>query len=167
VAKSYHAHTNITLDAEKHGADGRFKKCRFVLRSAPQKSQFTERVDLHYASSNGKFLVMKRRALRITVLLWLGWYLSGPVCETFDFWDPPRAEVHDIQGNAGGAAVIVAAIFCFALFLIRKLRERCFFRASFLPGCSQLLSCQVLRLAVRAGLSPPLSHSPPLAALRI
>jgi len=33
---------------------------------------------------------MKRSAAKLFVLLWLGWYLSGPVAETIDFWDTPQ-----------------------------------------------------------------------------
>lgn len=108
---------------------------------------------------------MKRRALRIAVLLWLGWYLSGPVCETIDFWDPPRAEAHDIERNAGGAAALVAVIFCFAVFLIRQWRKRC----CFLPGALRGFFLPII--AFRRVLALPAtiacSHSPPLSPLRI
>jgi hypothetical protein len=121
-------------------------------------------VNLRDANSNGKFIMMtKRHALRIAVLIWLGWYLSGPVCETFDFWDPPRAEVHDIQRNAGGAAVLVAAIFCFAVALIRRLREG--FQRQARIGASLLSLISFLSPFVPT--EPALSHSPPSVALRI
>ena len=68
---------------------------------------------------------MTRRALRILILLWLGWYLSGPLCETIDFWDTPPEEMRDVMRSAGGAATLVAAIFCFGMLLFRKWRERC------------------------------------------
>jgi hypothetical protein len=67
---------------------------------------------------------MRGRALRIVVLLWFGWYLSGPLAATIDRWDGPRQEFHDIQFNAGGGVVLVAAAFCFAIFLVKKFRER-------------------------------------------
>lgn len=108
---------------------------------------------------------MKRRALKVAVLLWLGWYLSGPVCETFDFWDPPRAEMRDVERNASGYVTLVAAIFWVAIFLIRKWRECC----SFLPGASQrcllALTFYLSSFAVLA--TPASSHSPPLLPLRI
>jgi hypothetical protein len=108
---------------------------------------------------------MRRRALRIAVLFWLGWYLSGPVCATFDFWDTPREETHDIQRNAGGAVTLVAAIFCFAVYLIRKWRERCSFQAQTLRGWLPALSFYFPTLVATA---PPVSsHSPPLSPLRI
>jgi hypothetical protein len=108
---------------------------------------------------------MKRRALRIAVLIWLGWYLSGPVCETFDFWDPPRAEMHDVRRNAGGYLTLVAAAFGLAAFFIRKWRQR----SSFLPGALWAsflpLAFHLQGLAIPA--TPPSAHSPPLSALRI
>lgn len=108
---------------------------------------------------------MKRRVLRIVVLLWLGWYLTGPVCETFDFWDPPRAEMQDVKRNAGGYATLVAAIFCVAIFLIRKWRERCSFLPGALERCLPALAFYVPIFAVPA--TPASSHSPPLSPLRI
>lgn len=68
---------------------------------------------------------MRQRALRIIILLWVGWYLAGPLAEVVDRWDGPRQEIHDIDFNVGGGATLVAAVFCFAVFWIRKLRERC------------------------------------------
>lgn len=112
-----------------------------------------------------RVFVMKGCALKIAVLIWLGWYLSGPVCETFDFWDPPRAEFHDIKRNAGGYVTLIAAAFCIAVFFIRKWRDRC----SFLPG---VLRSSVLPPAFHAWAfvipsTPASAHSPPLSPLRI
>jgi len=107
---------------------------------------------------------MKRQLLAVAVLLWLGWYLSGPLCETFDFGDPPRVEVHDIERNAGGVPVLIAAIFSFAIFVIRRLRERCLFLAQVLRGQSLLLVFCLPLFSVATCAS---SHSPPLPALRI
>jgi hypothetical protein len=102
---------------------------------------------------------MRRRALRIIILLWLGWYLAGPLAEVVDRWDGPRQEIHDIDFNLGGGATLVAAVFCFAVFWIRKLRERCTDLAR--TFCRQLPS---LRLPQCLALGPALSldiHSPP------
>ena len=112
-----------------------------------------------------KFLAMKRRALRIAVLLWLGWYLSGPLCETFDFWDPPRAEIHDIERNAGGAVTLVAAIICFAIFVMRKWRERFSSLARTLQDRFLPLNLYLPVFATPAAHTS--SHSPPLLPLRI
>jgi hypothetical protein len=109
--------------------------------------------------------VMKRRALRVAILLWLGWYLSGPLCETFDFWDPPQAEVHDIERSAGGVVTLVATIFCFAIFVIRKWRERCLFLAGAL--WSGFLPLTFYLPASTLPVTPASSHSPPLSPLRI
>lgn len=108
---------------------------------------------------------VKRYALRIAVLLWLGWYLAGPVCETIDFWDPPRSEMTDVKRNAGGFVTLIAAIFCCAIFFVRKWRERC----SFLPG---VLRRRLLPLIFYLSMfampaAPASSHSPPLLPLRI
>ena len=108
---------------------------------------------------------MRRRALRIAVLLWLGWYLSGPVCATFDFWDTPREETDDIQRNAGGAVTLVAAIFCFAVYLIRKWRERFSYHARILWGW--LLPSSFYFPTLLTAATPASSHSPPVSPLRI
>jgi hypothetical protein len=67
---------------------------------------------------------MRGRVLRMIVLLWLGWYLSGPLAATVDSWDGPRQEFRDIQFNAGGGVVLVACVFCFSILLAEKFRER-------------------------------------------
>lgn len=108
---------------------------------------------------------MKRRVIKILVLIWLGWYLTGPVCETFDFWDPPRAEVDDIKHNAGGYVTLVAAIFCFVIVLIRKWRERSSFLPGVLRGCFLPLIFYLPIFTVPA--APASSHSPPLLPLRV
>lgn len=105
---------------------------------------------------------MKRRVLRILVLLWLGWYISGPLCETIDFWDTPREEMRDVMRSAGGAATLVAGIFCFGILLFRKWRERCSLQARdlrhrFLPLHFQLPTFTLLTA------SPPC----PLATLAL
>ncbi len=114
---------------------------------------------------NDTVSAMRRRALRIAVLVWLGWYLSGPVCETFDFWDPPRAEVHDVKRNAGGYVTLVAAFFCFAVFLSRKFRERCSFVPTVIQFSLPSLSFWLPDFGIPA--TPASCHSPPLSPLRI
>ena len=103
---------------------------------------------------------MKRRSLRLLVLLWLGWYLSGPLFETVDFWDSPQEEIVDLVRSAGGAVTLVAAVVWFGIALIRKLRERCRYvagaiRGRILPLVAQLPSFLPLTI-------PTPSHSPPV-----
>ena len=63
---------------------------------------------------------MKIHWLSVVVLLWLGWYISGPVAETFDFWDTPRLEIRDIANNADGGIALVAAIFGVVVWVISR-----------------------------------------------
>jgi hypothetical protein len=108
---------------------------------------------------------MKRRALRILVLLWLGWYISGPVCEAIDSWDPPREEMHDVARSAGGVATLLASIFCLAILLFRKWCERYLFPARSVCGGLKPLTFQLLSFG---GVGRPASfHSPPLSPLRV
>lgn len=103
---------------------------------------------------------MKRRVLRILVLLWLGWYISGPLCETIDFWDTPREEMHDVMNSAGGAATLVAGIFCFGILLFRKWRERSSLLARTLRGRFLPVTFQLPMFSLLAPPAP--SPSPPL-----
>jgi hypothetical protein len=103
---------------------------------------------------------MKRRTVKVFFLLWSGWYLSGPVAETIDFWDPPTEEMRDVQRNAGGTVVLLAAAVCIAILLLRK--SRALFRQIaglvrqlFSPLTWSPSVCPPLTLSV-------LSHSPPL-----
>jgi len=103
---------------------------------------------------------MKPRAVKVFFLLWFGWYLSGPVAETIDFWDPPTEEVHDVQRNAGGTVVLVAAAVCIAILLLRK--SRALFRQiaglvrqHFSPLSWSPSGCPPLTLSVPTD-SPPL-----------
>ena len=103
---------------------------------------------------------MKRRALKVFVLLWFGWYLSGPVAETIDFWDPPTEEMRDVQGNAGGAMVLVAAAVCIGILLLRK--SRALFRQ-----IAELVHQHLSALTWSPSVCPPQTlsvptHSPPL-----
>jgi hypothetical protein len=103
---------------------------------------------------------MKRRVIRILILLWLGWYLSGPLAATIDFWDPPNEEMHDLLDNAGGLPILGVLAVCVGIALSQKLQHcvrhlaraiRCFFWSTVFE--------QVLDLAC-----PPAApaHSPPI-----
>lgn len=67
---------------------------------------------------------MERRAVRILLLLWLGWYLSGPVAEMVDVWDTPPQEMHDIARGAGGMVALIGTTLAIALSQIREVRKR-------------------------------------------
>lgn len=68
---------------------------------------------------------MRKRALKILVFLLLGWYLCGPLFESVDVWDSPREELKDITRSAGGYVTLVAAVICFGIVLLQRLRDRC------------------------------------------
>lgn len=110
-------------------------------------------------------MLMKGQILRIFVLLWLAWYVWGPLDPVFDYWDTPRQTMSDMERSANGTVVLIAGVFVFASLQARKLRER-FHR-----------SLRVVRTAVAVPLDPvygvalaliPVQpiHSPPVS-LRI
>ncbi len=65
------------------------------------------------------------RLVRLLVLLWLGWYLSGPICALVDFWDSPSEEMQDIAMQGGGALGLAAAAFGIGIALASKTRTLC------------------------------------------
>ena len=67
---------------------------------------------------------MRRRTTKLLVLLWLGWYLSGPVAQFVDSWDSPQEEIGDIARSAGGAVTLLAGVICFGIALFRRWRDR-------------------------------------------
>jgi hypothetical protein len=103
---------------------------------------------------------MKRRVLRILVLLWLGWYVSGPAAEMVDFWDTPPQELHDIARSAGGMVALIGTALAIVLSQIRKLRER--LKIPALPART------LIALAIErplAAVTPAIilsAHSPPI-----
>jgi hypothetical protein len=107
---------------------------------------------------------MKRRVLRIFVLLWLGWYFSGPMAQMVDFWDTPPQEMNDIARSAGGVVALVGTALAVTLGLIRRLisRYRLPLRRSF--GLIVIRVERTRRSFIPVILNP--SHSPP-AQLRI
>ena len=103
--------------------------------------------------------IMRGRLLRIVVLLWIGWYLSGPAAETFDYWDGPSQEVHDVMFNAGGGVTVAA----FALFLIlrsKTLRKR--FTCPLRSVCLLVVSYTTKLVVFGSRLPLSASHSPPV-----
>jgi hypothetical protein len=108
---------------------------------------------------------MKGRGLRLIILLWFGWYLSGPICETVDHWDGPRQEVNDIFFHAGGGLVVLAAAALVAPRLLKGLRE--VIAQSFVPNPLWQLAREPTVLTFVCNLPIPIpGHSPPLS-LRI
>ncbi len=102
---------------------------------------------------------MKRRGIKLLVLFWLGWYLSGPLSEIVDTWDNPQEEIGDIIRSGGGVVTLIAAVVCFGIALFRKLRERCLYfaravRRKFLPLTLQPPISLSLTM-------PTTAHSPP------
>ena len=68
---------------------------------------------------------MNAQFVRIVFLIWLGWYLTGPVVETFDFWDTPQEEMADVASSIDGALVWAAAAICLAILVSRELCRCC------------------------------------------
>lgn len=123
----------------------------------------------HYLSGNltqvalaviAFLIVMKVRWINLVVLLWLGWYISGPTAETFDFWDTPRQEMHDVARSGGGIVLLVGTAIAVALDQIRRLRKR--LRLNLRP----LLGLILVRIELPATMVVPAilmpSHSPPI-----
>jgi hypothetical protein len=75
------------------------------------------------ATVDARIKNMRPRIIRLLALLWLGWYLAGPVCEAVDTWDSPQEELQDVIFHAGGALTVVAAAFCAGRVLSRRFRQ--------------------------------------------
>ena len=72
---------------------------------------------------------MSREFVRIVFAIWLCWYLTGPLAETFDFWDTPQEEMGDVASSVDGALVWAAAAICFAILVSRRFRNCCSYLA--------------------------------------
>jgi hypothetical protein len=107
---------------------------------------------------------MKPRTVKVLFLLWLGWYLSGPIAETIDSWDPPQEEIRDVMRNAGGLATLFAAVVYMGMTLLRKLRQRCALIAKVVCARLSAPNLDGLVLLSRSVATP--AHSPP-SPLRI
>ena len=108
-------------------------------------------------------MLMKGRILRIFVLLWLGWYIWGPLDPVVDYWDSPRQTMSDMERTANGTVVLIAAAFAFVPPHIRKLRER--FRRSLRAGRTVAAAPAGPLEPVIAALAPILVqpiHAPPV-----
>src|SRR5579872_6959448 len=107
----------------------------------------------------------KKRRFRpaaVLILLWIGWYLSGPLAETFDFWDSPKEEMTDVVRSAGGFIALLGAAAAVSLAKARKVSQCC--RAS--ARRFQHIACSLQtdgKLApILFDANPPQEHSPPL-----
>lgn len=98
--------------------------------------------------------------MRVFVLLWLGWYLSGPAAEMVDFWDTPRQEMSDIVRVGGGLVALVGMALAIALDQVRGLSKRFGLALRALPGLSVIRVERALREAALIILNP--FHSPPV-----
>lgn len=103
---------------------------------------------------------MKIRWLNCLFLFWIGWYISGPTAETFDFWDTPRQEMHDIARSGSGIVLLVGTALAVALDQIRRLRKRLWLNLRPLFGLILVRIELPATMAVLAILVP--SHSPPI-----
>ena len=82
--------------------------------------------------------------VRIVFVIWLGWYLTGPLAETFDFWDTPQEEMTDLASSVDGALVWAAAAICLAILVSRQFCKCCSYLAE--AGLLDLLSLIFVRL---------------------
>lgn len=103
---------------------------------------------------------MKKRTFRFSVLLWLGWYLWGPVDPAVDWWDPPREHMSDMVRAAGGKVALMGAGFALALVQSRRLRDR--FRTSSRTASGFVASLAAPVIASHLSVPSPAIHSPPV-----
>ena len=105
--------------------------------------------------------MMTQRALRLLILFWLGWYLSGPICESVDSWDGAGEEVQDILFHAGGALTVLAAGFSAGIAVVRRLRQLCRTLGQTLRA--RLVTAFTLKLRDFSVVTPSApAHSPPV-----
>jgi hypothetical protein len=107
---------------------------------------------------------VKRRLFKTLIMLWLGWYLSGPVAEVIDSWDPPREEMHDVMRNAGGLTTLLVVGICFGLAGLGRFRDCCKY---FARRIGRRLSFIILKPATFLPVVVPLPTPSPPIPLRI
>src|SRR5262245_63914829 len=99
-------------------------------------------------------ITMSGRSLRVLFLIWLCWYLAGPLFETFDFWDTPQEELLDIASSTSGALIWAAAEVCLAVLLLRQL-------CKYSRGLARIGTNAPLRLNFNSpGCFPPTQRTP-------
>jgi hypothetical protein len=102
---------------------------------------------------------VKRLIIRLLVLLWLGWYVSGPAFEAIDSWDSPQEEISDVVRSAGGLVTLIGAAIGFAISLFRRLRDVWIAAARAVRESARPFIAQAPSFPVVA--MPILAHSPP------
>ncbi len=102
---------------------------------------------------------MKRGALNVLILLWMGWYLSGPAAATFDSWDTSREEMRDLVRNAGGLPILGVLALCVGITLLRKLQKCLRDVANVISQFLHPGACEPLTFLACAPAAP--AHSPP------
>lgn len=105
---------------------------------------------------------MQRRAFRILLLFWLGWYLSGPMAEMVDFWDTPPQEIHDIARAGGGMVALIGTALAIVLSQIRKLRDGLRHAFRRVLGCVFFQADWPLTASIQSRFVQLPSHSPPI-----
>jgi len=71
---------------------------------------------------------MNRRVLRFLFVLWLCWYLSGPLFEAIDFWDTTQQEMGDIEWYSVVLTLLAVGL-CVGMFLFRQFCACCSYLA--------------------------------------
>src|SRR5439155_19585710 len=95
---------------------------------------------------------MSAHFFRIVFVIWLGWYLTGPLAETFDFWDTPQEEMGDLASSLDGALVWAAAAICLAIVVSRQFCKCCSYLAE--AGLLDLLSLILVPLVDLSATEP-------------
>src|SRR5262245_59212200 len=95
---------------------------------------------------------MSAHFFRILFLIWLGWYITGPLAETFDFWDTPQEEMSDLASSLDGALVWAAAAICLAILVSREFCKCCSYLAE--AGLLDVLSQIVVPLVELSATEP-------------
>jgi hypothetical protein len=103
---------------------------------------------------------LKGRILRILVLLWLGWYLWGPVDPVVDWWDSPRQTMSDMVRAAGGVVALMGVGLATALLQSRKLRER--FRMTSHTALGFVACLAAPATVTRPSIPSQVIHGPPV-----
>ncbi|TAM80132.1 MAG: hypothetical protein EPN47_16710 [Acidobacteria bacterium] len=103
---------------------------------------------------------LKGRMLRLLVLLWLGWYLWGPVDPVVDWWDTPSQTMSDMVRAAGGVVALIGAGLATALLQSRKLGKRFRMTSKTAPGIVACLFAPAV--VMRFSTSFQGMHGPPV-----